>query len=66
VYVTVNSEARDVADGTGVADLIAALGLTPDRVAVEINGRILRRKAWPDTALRDGDRIEIVHFVGGG
>ena len=37
-----------------------------DRVAVELNREIVSRDAWPQTALRDGDKLEIVHFVGGG
>lgn len=47
-------------------DLIAAISLKGDRVAVERNGNIVPRVAWAETALVDGDRLEIVHFVGGG
>jgi sulfur carrier protein len=46
--------------------LIAELGLQGDRVAVEHNGAIVARAAWSQTALREGDRLEVVHFVGGG
>ena len=46
--------------------LVEQLGMKADRVAVELNREIVPRERWPETALRDGDRLEIVHFVGGG
>jgi len=49
-----------------VVDLVAALGLKGDRVALELNGEIASRTAWAETALADGDKVEVVHFVGGG
>ena len=47
-------------------DLLTALGLKPDRIAVEHNGSIVSRPAWPSTSISGGDKFEIVHFVGGG
>ncbi len=55
-----------MASPASLQDLIAAVGLKGDRVAVEHNGNIVPRAAWADTALTDADRLEIVHFVGGG
>ena len=49
-----------------VASLISSLGMKPDRVAVELNRDIVPRDRWPDTGLKEGDRLEVVHFVGGG
>jgi len=49
-----------------VSDLIAALGLKNDRVALEQNGEIVPRATWIETPVRSGDKLEIVHFVGGG
>lgn len=49
-----------------VADLIGFLGLKPERLAIEVNHRIIRRSEWSSTALAEGDKVEIVHFVGGG
>lgn len=46
--------------------VIDALELKSDRVAVEWNGAIVRRTAWPQTSIQSGDKLEIVHFVGGG
>lgn len=64
--VTVNGEQKEIADNSAVSDLINALGLRPARLAVELNRRIIRRAAWDSTILNDGDKVEIVHFVGGG
>lgn len=52
--------------GATVLDLLNALILKPDRIAVEHNGSIVSRPAWAVTPVADGDRFEIVHFVGGG
>lgn len=49
-----------------VAELLQILGIKGDRVAVEWNGEILSRGRWSETPLAEGDRLEIVHFVGGG
>jgi len=49
-----------------LAALIASLAMKPDRVAVELNREIVPRDRWVETPLKDGDRLEIVHFVGGG
>ncbi|MGA7525462.1 MAG: sulfur carrier protein ThiS [Acidobacteriaceae bacterium] len=52
--------------GATLLDLLTALSLKADRIAVEHNGSIVSRPAWPAISLADGDRFEIVHFVGGG
>ena len=64
--VIVNGQDREVADGAAITDLIRLLDLKPERVAVELNRKILKRIDWPGATLRDGDKVEIVHFVGGG
>jgi thiamine biosynthesis protein ThiS len=46
--------------------VLTALALKADRVAVELNGDIVRRAEWDATTVRTGDRLEVVHFVGGG
>ncbi len=61
-----NGEERDLADVATIADLVAALGLDARKVAVERNLEIAPRSTYADTALVDGDRIEIVTFIGGG
>jgi sulfur carrier protein len=62
----VNGEERDVAGVLTIADLVASLGLDARKVAVERNLEIAPRSTYADTALADGDRIEIVTFIGGG
>jgi len=64
--LTVNGESRTFDSVTDVAGLVAALGLDPRKVAVERNLEIVPRSAYVRTPLTDGDRIEIVHFIGGG
>jgi thiamine biosynthesis protein ThiS len=62
----INGEQRDFPDGLTVAALVAQLGMKPDRVAVELNLEIVTRANWETTALKNGDKLEVVHFVGGG
>ena len=69
--IHINGEERDLADlalnaVATLALLIESLGMKPDRVAVELNREIVPRNRWPETLLNDGDKLEIVHFVGGG
>lgn len=62
----INGEERMVADTSHLATLVESLGMKPDRIAVELNREIVQRGKWSETPLKDGDRLEIVHFVGGG
>jgi thiamine biosynthesis protein ThiS len=62
----INGEQGDFPDGLTVATLVAQLGMKPDRVAVELNMEIVPRAQWEATVLKDGDKLEVVHFVGGG
>jgi sulfur carrier protein len=55
-----------LAESATLDRLIAELGLKSDRVAVEHNGNIASRTAWPETTVQENDRLEVVHFVGGG
>jgi thiamine biosynthesis protein ThiS len=61
-----NGEEREIAGIASIADLVFALGLDARKVAVERNLEIAPRSTYADTALADGDRIEIVTFIGGG
>ena len=64
--ITLNGEPRSVASGTTIARLAAELGLNPAKVAVERNLEIVPRSTLGDVVIGEGDRLEIVHFVGGG
>lgn len=61
-----NGDPREYAAGLTLAALIEQLGMKSDRVAVELNREIIPRERWTETRLDDGDRLEIVQFVGGG
>ena len=63
--LVINAEEKELA-ATTLDALIAELGMKADRVAVELNREIVPRARWSETPLHDGDRLEIVHFVGGG
>jgi thiamine biosynthesis protein ThiS len=65
----INGQPREFADmaaSATLADLVAALDVKGDRVAIEHNGSIVSRADWTETAIHAGDKFEIVHFVGGG
>ena len=64
--VYINGESREVQGNPSLADLITQLDLPAARIAVELNREVVRRGEWGETMLHDDDRIEIVHFVGGG
>jgi thiamine biosynthesis protein ThiS len=64
--IIVNGNQTDIAEGSVIDDLIVLLELNVQRLAVELNRRIIRRAEWDSTRLSEGDRVEIVHFVGGG
>jgi thiamine biosynthesis protein ThiS len=67
LQIQINGENRELSHHQIVlAELVRELGLAPQRIAVEVNKRIVRRDEWDQTTINDGDRIEIVHFVGGG
>jgi sulfur carrier protein len=66
VHVIVNGEPVELGEGVTVAALVTQLGLTRRRVAVEINREVVARERYEQQRLTPGDRVEIVHFVGGG
>ena len=66
MQIVVNGESREVPPQISLQDLLRLLELKEDRVAVELNRDIVRRERWPETRLRDQNRLEIVQFVGGG
>jgi thiamine biosynthesis protein ThiS len=66
IEVIVNGDAHQVRLGASVTDLVKQLELAPERLAIELNLSILPRAKWAETELKPGDRLELVHFVGGG
>ena len=64
--LTINGEERTYDDGLTVEALIRDIGIDPTKVAVERNLEIVSKSAYADVHLADGDKLEIVHFIGGG
>lgn len=66
MHIQINGEKREVSRNLSLQDLIKHLNLSPERIAIELNQIVVRRADWSTTVLEDDDRVEIVHFVGGG
>jgi len=64
--IFINGEEKAFEESLTLASLVQGMGMKPDRVAIELNRGIVPRARWSETLLSDGDRLEIVHFVGGG
>jgi len=62
----INGKEQSFDESLTLAQLVDRLGMKGDRVAVELNREIISRAQWPETALHNGDRLEIVQYVGGG
>ena len=66
MYIQVNGEEHEVSLNLSLHELIDHLHLAPERIAIELNQKVVRRADWSVTHLQENDRVEIVHFVGGG
>ncbi len=66
IEIIVNGKQTKISTTWTVEDLVQDLDLVGNQVAVELNGQIISRDRWPEQSLGSEDRIEIVHFVGGG
>jgi len=64
--VTVNGEKREITKEINLGELLENLSLPRERIAVELNQEVVRKKDWENIRVKDADKIEIVHFVGGG
>ena len=64
--VTINGEEREILLQTNLAELLKTLEMPAERIAVELNREVVRRATWESTEIKNGDKLEIVHFVGGG
>ena len=66
LLIQVNGELREVEENMTLPELVASLSLKAEQIAIELNQRVVRRAQWESTTLQNNDRVEIVHFVGGG
>jgi sulfur carrier protein len=64
--IFINGEARELNEAFNVLQLLDHLSLPKQRVAIELNRQVIRRQDWERTPVADQDKIEVVHFVGGG
>ena len=66
MLIQVNGETREVEENISLPELVRSLDLKAEQVAIELNQRVVRRAQWESTMLHEADKVEIVHFVGGG
>ena len=66
MQVFINGEIREIRSETNLSELLRRLSLPSERIAIELNKKVVRRKDWENIQVKDADKIEIVHFVGGG
>ena len=64
--ITVNGEKKELESPVSLDRLLELFSMPSQRIAIDLNREVVRRKDWPDTIINESDRIEIVHFVGGG
>ena len=64
--ILVNGESREIPEGTTLQSLIDELGIAEKVMAAAINMEIVKKEQWSEHRLQEGDRIELLHFVGGG
>ena len=66
IQIELNGKLEDLPAGTTIATFLAGKGLQDKLVVVEVNGQIVARSAFEERVFKEGDQVEIVHFVGGG
>ncbi len=64
--ITINGEAKEIAREINLTELLRYFSLPDERIAIELNKTVVRKKDWEDIKINEADRIEIIHFVGGG
>jgi sulfur carrier protein len=64
--VLINGETKEIQREVNLSDLLKHFSLSTERIAIELNKEVVRRKDWETIQIKDADKIEIVHFVGGG
>ncbi len=64
--IVVNGEEKEITEELNLEELLNRLELPKERIAIEVNKDVVRKKDWADIKINDADKIEIIHFVGGG
>lgn len=66
IKIFINGENKELSENLNLDQLLKQFSLPTERVAIELNKEVIRRKDWSETEISEGDKLEIVHFVGGG
>jgi thiamine biosynthesis protein ThiS len=64
--VFINGETKEIARELNLSELLKHFSLPQERIAIELNRRVVRKKDWENISIADGDKLEVIHFVGGG
>ena len=65
MQVMINGEMRELSESATIVEMLENLALPAERIAIELNREVIRKKDWANVKLNDADKIEIIHFVGG-
>ena len=66
IRILINGETKEISDELNLSRLLEVLSLPNERVAIELNRQVVRKKDWENVQIKDADKIEVIHFVGGG
>ena len=66
MVITINGETKEIGQEVNLGDLLKFFALPQERIAIELNKEVVRKKDWEKICVKDADKIEIIHFVGGG
>lgn len=66
MQITINGEKRELSEDLTISEMLENLELPAERIAVELNREVVRKRNWASVKLNDADNVEIIHFVGGG
>lgn len=64
--IIINGETKEISKQVNLSELLKLLALPSERIAIELNKEVVRKKDWENIQVGDGDRLEVIHFVGGG
>ena len=66
MVITINGETKEIGQEVNLDDLLRFFALPQERIAIEVNKQVVRKKDWENIKINEADKIEIIHFVGGG
>jgi len=64
--IIINGKSKEIAGEVNISELLESFSLPKERIAIELNKQVVRRKDWENIKIADADQIEVIHFVGGG